>query len=872
MKPDSSAQYASSHLSWATAARIAVRELQASAFRFAFVVIAVAIGVGAITGVRAFSRNFAEMLRQQARTLMAADLSVRTFALPDDAQSAEIEKLEKQGVVATRVTETLTMVSSGASATPILGSLKAVDPHIYPLYGKVETQPDRPLAQLLAPDAVLASQELLVRLQTKVGATIRIGAQPFRIVALLEDEPDRLSGSFALGPRLVISQKGLDRTGLITFGSRAAQRFLFRLPAHGVSVELARAGLKKVFPDAQILDYQESNPTVTRGLNRSTTFLTLVSLIALIVGALGVATTMHAHLQQKLDSIAIMKVMGARSGQIIRIYALQTLLLGSAGGLLGVVLGSVVQRVLPLLIRQYFHFQATIHWEPVAAVQGWVVGILTTFLFTIPPLQSIRRIRPGLLLRRAMPEARPGWRQRLRQSGGAVLTAVFLLLGIFGIAAWLVSGAGRDSVVLGIWFLGGLAISLIVLAATAWALLAALRWFVSRSPWPLPVSLRHGLANLYRPGSQAVSVLTALGVGVTFTLSIFLVQRSFVRDLVGSTPAGMANVFLLDITPQQRPALVNLLQHQPGVKGSIEILPTVMAKLESVDGTPVEKLNLSGWGRRFRRPRSVSETATLPPDTRLTEGQWWSGHGASNGASGGPPEVSASEDAAKLLHLHVGSTLVWTAFGRTLATRVANIHHTEDRRIHSTIDFYFSPGQLTGLPTIEYAAAHVAPPQVADVERVLYQRYPTVTVINFSEVIDRIQQVVDQIAVVVRFLALFAIVAGVIILASGVASTRFRRIREVVILKTLGATRARIVRIFSTEFLVLGAVAGLMGSILATLFSHFILKRFLDARFTLDAGPTLVTILLTAALAAAAGWLTSFRILGQKPLQVLREE
>lgn len=853
-----------SQLSWTTAARIAVRELQASAFRFAFVVIAVAIGVGAITGVRAFSRNFADMLRQQARTLMAADLSVRTFALPDDAQQAEIRKLEQQGVKATRVTETLTMVSSGSSATPILGSLKAVDPRLYPLYGKVETQPDQPLAQLLTPDAVLASQELLVRLQTRVGATLRIGAQPFRIVALLEDEPDRLAGSFALGPRLVISQQGLDRTGLITFGSRAAQRYLFRLPAHGAGVEAARSGLKKVFPDAQILDYQESNPTVMRGLNRSTTFLTLVSLIALIVGALGVATTMHAHLQQKLDSIAVMKVMGARSGQIIRIYALQTLLLGSAGGLLGVVLGSVVQRVLPLLIRQYFHFQATLHWEPVAAVQGWVVGILTTFLFTIPPLQSIRRIRPGLLLRRAMPEARPGWRQRLRQSGGALATGMVLLLGIFAIAAWLVSGAGRDSVRLGFWFLGGLAVSLVVLAVTAWALLTTLRWFVRRSPWPLPMVLRHGLANLYRPGSQAVSVLTALGVGVTFTLSIFLVQRSFVRDLVGSTPAGMANVFLLDITPQQRPALVNLLQHQPGVKGAVEILPTVMAKLDSIDGTPVEKLNLSGWGRRFRRPRSVSETATLPPDTRLTQGAWWDSHGT--------PEVSVSEDAAKLLRLKVGSTLGWTAFGRTLTTRVASIHHTEDRRIHSTIDFYFSPGQLTGLPTIEYGAVHVAPPQVADVERLLYQRYPTVTVINFSEVIDRIQQVVDQIAVVVRFLALFAIVAGVIILASSVASTRFRRIREVVILKTLGATRARIVRIFSTEFLVLGAVAGLMGSILATLFSHFVLKRFLEARFTLDAGPVLITIVLTAALAAAAGWLASFRILGQKPLQVLREE
>jgi Predicted ABC-type transport system involved in lysophospholipase L1 biosynthesis, permease component len=269
--------------------------------------------------------------------------------------------------------------------------------------------------------------------------------------------------------------------------------------------------------------------------------------------------------------------------------------------------------------------------------------------------------------------------------------------------------------------------------------------------------------------------------------------------------------------------------------------------------------------RRYRAVRSLTTVASRPEGTNVAEGAWWSG------ASAGP-QVSVSETAAKLLKVHPGSILVWNVFGSTLRATVSSVHKTDPNRLIGFVDFIVSPGVLEQLPAVYYAAVRVKPPLVAALQRASYERFPTVTVVNIADVLERVQEVVDQIAIVIRFISLFTILAGMIILASSVAGTRFRRLREVVIFKTLGATRGHIARIFSAEFLILGSVAGLMGSGLASLFSALLLQRFFKADFHFAPWPALVSILLTALLATAAGWLASFRILGQKPLEVLRNE
>jgi putative ABC transport system permease protein len=362
-------------------------------------------------------------------------------------------------------------------------------------------------------------------------------------------------------------------------------------------------------------------------------------------------------------------------------------------------------------------------------------------------------------------------------------------------------------------------------------------------------SIRHGIANLYRPGNHAQSALVALGIGVMFTLTVYLVQRGLVAELVKSAPPGMPNVFLIDITPRIKEGVERITAEQKGIEGKLQLMATVSARITSIDGKPFDRTNLKGPSRRFSQNLTVSPLATLHPG-----------------------EMSISEDAAMVLHVGIGSKLTWSTPSREFTSVIAAKHKTDQTRMTNRVEFLLAPDLLADLPTIYYGALRVSPPLVPALQRALYNSYPTVTVINVADVLQIVQTVVDQISLVIRFISAFAILAGAIILASSIAGTRFRRIREVVILKTLGATRNRVAEIFSIEFLILGLVAGLMGSLLATGFSNILLRQLLKAPVRFDVLPNLVCILLTTVVANVAGWLASFRILGQKPLEVLRHE
>ena len=849
---------------WGTAVRIAWREIRASRSRFLFVALAVAVGVGSLTGVRGFSRSFRRTLLEQARTLMAGDLSARVFSLPTPEQQAVLDRLAAEGVRRTWITETVTMASASASQNPLLISVKAVDPAAYPFYGEVKLDPPQPLARALDDRSVAVSDDLLLRLGVRTGDTLRIGGQDFRIAGVVVSEPDRMTGSLNVGPRVMLTRQGLERTGLISLGSRASERYLFRLPAAGdPGVETVRQTLKAAFPEATIADYRETHPIITRGLDHATTFLSLISLIALVIGAMGVASAMHGHLQQKLDSIAVMKCLGARSGQVIRIYTVQTLMLGLAGGVAGAVLGIAVAAAFPGLIARYFTIDMASSWDPLPGVQGIAIACLVTLLFTVPPLLSIRTIRPSLIFRRDVETGGAGKGARWWQPAPLAVRAA-ILIGAGLVAGTLTEGGFRDALRTGGFFAVALAVALALLSLAAWVFLRFLRALQQRAP-RLPATLRQGIANLYRPGNQTQSAVVSLGVGVMFTLTVFLVQQALVNQIRGSAPPGIPNVFLLDIPGPQRETLASLIQAQPGVKAAPDVAFAVSAKVAAIDGVPIENRPMRDSYRRFLRTRSVTEMAVKPQDTEILSGAWWQ-------PGDRKPQVCVNEESARILQVKPGATIDWTIWNRSLRTRVACIERTESVRMSARFEFLFGPGQLAGLPAVYYGSARVRPADVANLQRVVYQQYPTVTVVNVADVMQIIDEVVERIALVIRFISAFTILAAAIMVASSVAGTRFRRMKEVVILKTLGATRQRIAWIFSVEFLALGAVAGAMGSALAGGFSALVLKRLLEIQPRPDWGVHGLAVAAAAAVAAVAGWAASFRILGRKPLEILREE
>lgn len=845
------------NLSFRTAARIAWRETRSSMTKFLFVVLAVAAGVGALSGVRGFSQSFHTMLTSEARTVMAGDLTARQFQMPTNSQIDALNALQARGVEHTWITETVSMAEAkSGDATPVLAALKAVDPAHYPYYGEMKLTPDVPLRDALTPDSVVGGEDLLIRLHLKTGDTVKVGTHDYRIAGVIASEPDRMSASLNIGLRMMMSREAFERSGLMQLGSRASERYLFKLDPNAPPVDEVRTTLRHILPEAMVIDFHQSNPIITDGLDQATTFLSLISLIAMIVGAIGVAMAMHAHLQQKMDHIAVMKSIGATSTEIIRIYTLQTLMLGIVGGLAGIAVGRGVEQVFPLLIQKYFSVAAAMGWHFAAAGQGMAVGVLTTLLFTLPPLLAIRKIRPAMILRRNMPEAKLPWQKRLVELRAALVTGGFILIGIGAIAAWL-----ADSRRVGEYFAGGVTGSLIALSAVAWLMLRLVRAFLRNSPWRIPSLVRQGMSNLYRQGNQAQAILVALGLGVMFTLTVYLVQDSLVAQIIDTAPPGAPNVYLVGVTQAQVGPLKDLIAHQNGVLASAVFVPRVSARITSVNGEQIT-------GRR-RGALTVMWETDHPQNLQVVDGAWWKRDALQPNAA---PVVSVNFETAKRLGVKPGDWIEMESSDRTIRARVVALHEWDEKRFMPTSAFVFNPPALAGLPVAFDGGVRIEKSQVPAFQRAAFAKFPTVTVVNIADALEIVQQVIDQIALVIRFLSGFAILAGAIILAASVAGTRFRRIREVVILKTIGATRHHVARIFSVEFLALGIVAGSMGAILATVFSSLVLKRLLNAHFHLDPKALLSAVVLTALLANASGWLASFRILRQKPLEVLREE
>ncbi len=859
-------------LSYRSAAKIAAREMRSSRGKFFFVILSVAIGVAALTGVRGFSASFRGTLLLRARSIMAADLSARMFQLPTPEQQKGLDAIAATGVEMTPVTELLSMASSAKTMDPLLVSLKAVDPAKYPFYGTVDLEPAGALSAVLGPDTVVVASDLLLRLHLKVGDGLKIGNKEFRIASVVTNEPDRLSGNFAAGPRVLLSREGLDASGLVAPGSHAGQRYLFKVPrpASGAAisdaaVEQLKDRLERLLPEAQVIDYRETNPALTQGLDRATSLLSLMSLVALVLGAIGVAMAMRAHLQQRLDTIAIMKSLGARSGQIMKIYLMQTLLLGIVGGLLGVALGVAVQLAFPVLLAKLINVQTDLQIQLRTVLTGLGAGVLTTLLFTAPPLLDIRQVRPLLILRRAVDEEASGGQfvtsvvRRLRNNGAQIAAAVLILAGLAAIATTL-----SDSAEVGKVFSLGLVVVLAVLLGASAAVLAGLKWFLARTRLRLPSSLRHGLANLYRPGNPSAALLAALGMGVMQIMTVYFVQQAVVRELHVSAAPNLPNVFLVDITTAEVEGVRKLLMAQAGVTVGPELVPVVSSRIVAIDGIAAKDLKLKNLPRHMLQSISLSWSDAPPVGTKVVGGKWWA-------ADEKTAEVAVADRAAERLGVKVGSTIVFAAQDTQLAAKVVALTRADGQHAFSRVEFTLPEQALAGLPVVWYGGVHVDPAKVDGVQRALYNAYPTVTVINVAAALETVRSVVIQITYVIQFLAAFSIFAGVIILASSIAGTRYRRIREVVVLKTLGATRGRIATVFSIEFAVLGLVAGVVGVGFALVIARVLLHK-MEVAFHVQWLWTIGALLGTAALTVGTGWVASHRILGQKPLEVLREE
>lgn len=834
---------------------MAWRESRAAWGKFLFFLLSIAIGVASLTGVKGFSVSLTSAMSDQARTLLAADFSASLQTKPSQAQNAALHKVATR-YESTPIVEVSTIASSPQSSAATLVEVKAVEPGRYPLYGRLVTDGPDPAAVLRSGQALVA-QELLQRLGLKAGDQLKLGNVTVPIGAVLTKEPDRAVVGFALGPRVMVSQDTLGKADLLGTGSRAKYTWLYKLPP-GESLDAAQRTFRSDPPlrRMRFTDYRNAQPTVQRILERMANFLSLVALLSLLVGGLGVANTMRVFLQQKLQNIAVMKCLGASSRQVFAVYFLQALALGVLGSLLGVGLGYSVQLLLPGLIGPLLQLDTPVQIAYGPVVQGLVVGLLVAVAFSVVPLLAVRRVKPVLLMRRNFtPAPKAG---SLRRAAGAVVWVVLGALVFGGAASWL-AGSWRY----GFSFIAGLGATLAVLGIVATVVLAVVRWL----PRPRRLTLRHGLQNLYRPGAQTQAVVMALGTGIAVTLTVYLIQSSLLQEIVAVMPPSTPNMVFADVQRDQRDEFQQALRAIPGVVYAPDPMPIVgQARVVSVDGQPVT--NIPGV-RAAQTSFTMTASDHQPPGSDLVSGRWWAPADYQNQPV---PLISVEERSAKALGIGVGSTVSFDVGGKTLQVKAFNLRRGERLGPEGAFQMVLSPGALDRYGATFLLTAKVQDGQEGIVTKWVGEHYPGVTVVSIGDVMRTVQDILNRIGLVIRFIASFSIVAGLIIMSGAIAATKFRRIREAAMFKVLGATRGTVARIFAIEYGVVGLAAGLVGALSASLAAGALLNLILQTNYLIRPWIIVVGMIGTALLTIVTGFVSSIDILNRKPLVVLREE
>jgi putative ABC transport system permease protein len=841
--------------------RMAVRETRASWRRLLFFFVCIAVGVAAIVALRSVIQSVRGVVNSEARALVGADVVISTTRdWPDPARQKIERHLADAGAFArTETTETPTMVRPADPATRIakVAELRAVQA-AYPLYGTILLQGGQTYSHsLLEQHGALVRPELLSALQLKVGDQIAVGQTMFTIRGVIAREPGGGPGGFSLGPRIYIDYDDLASTGLLSFGSRAQRLMFVRVPDSRVAdlMTALRRDLREDFINSR--SYRSREDQVGRDFDRAEDYLSLVGLVIVILGGIAVSSVTRVFILQKIRSIAVLKCIGARSAQIITVYILQVLVLGLAGSLLGVAIARAAVAAIPLALASSStsilteaHYGVT--WS--AALQGIAIGVLVSLLFSVVPLLQVRFIKPSLLLRDETARRRRDWL--------GIVALVVVSLALVAVTAWQAS-----SLNVGIVVCAGFAGLAFVLQLAGRGLVAAVAPLANAKSFPL----RHAVLHLSRPGNQTRVILLAVGLGAFFIVGIRSLQASLLQEFSIQSSDASPDMFLLDIQRGQADAVRAFLGEPSHGAGPFQLIPVLRARVVGVSG---REQNLSGADQVREKGVSLGREFTLTyrdhlePNEKVIEGAFWSSPSTE-------PEVSVERQIAERARLHVGDTMRFDILGRTIEPRITSIRNVEWRESRNGgFVFVFRPGPLDQAPQT-YVSPLKGPPDPAARGRFqhdLVERFPNVSVIDFRDVVERIRDVMSKVTLAITVVGGLVLFSGALILIGAVAMTKFQRVYEAAVFKTLGANTRAIARMLFFEYGVLGSLAGVIGSLGAVVLTWAVSRYALEIPWRIFITEHVAGVVLTAILVAAIGVFSSLDVLRNKPLATLRAE
>jgi putative ABC transport system permease protein len=836
--------------------RFALREMRSGLRGFYVFIACIALGTMAIAGVGSLASSLADGLARQGSVILGGDTS---FSLTQrEASAQELQFLQNRGTVSSAATMRAMLRLPDGRAS--LAEVKAVDA-AYPLTGEVKLSPALPIQSALASESgtygAALDPILMARFNLHPGDRFQIGQANFVVKARIESEPDKLAIGLSFGPRVLVSIDALRATGLLQPGSIVHWLYRVRLPPASTpeQVDAFANAARERFPEAgwQIRTRNRATPQIERDVDRYTQFLTIVGLTALLVGGVGVGNAIRSHLDRRRDSIATLKAVGASGRTVFAIYLVQTMLLALLGGVIGVALGAALPYAVWLAFNSILPLPIEPSLYPATLVLALVYGLLTALAFALWPLGRAHDVPVGALFRDAVAPL-PQWPRPSYMALAAIATAV--LAGLAVLLAY-------DRRVAVIYVAAGAGIFML-LRLVALALMA----IAARLPHARRMVLRMAVANIHRPGALTPTVVLSLGLGIALLVTVVEIDANLREQFSHELPAKAPSFFFLDIPSNDSQRFAQFVQElAPAAR--VDDVPMLRGRIISAKGIPAEQLKPkddTGWV--LQSDRGITYSDTVPEGSRLVAGEWWPAD------YDGPPLVSFEKRIADGLGLTLGDTITVNILGRNITARIANLRRVDWESLGINFVMVFSPNTVRGAPHTHLATMTLpgggSAEEEGNVLRAVAQHFPMVSAVRVKDALDALASLVANLLLAIRGASGLTLVAAALVLGGALAAGHRHRVYDAVILKTLGATRARLLAAYSLEYALLGTATALFAVLAGSLAGWAIVAQIMHLRFTFLPLPALAAALAAVVVTVVLGLAGTYRALGEKPAAVLR--
>ncbi|HLL26188.1 MAG TPA: FtsX-like permease family protein [Xanthobacteraceae bacterium] len=838
------------------ALKFAARELRGGVRGFGVFLACLALGVAAIAGVGSVSRDLSDALARQGGVILGGDVALSL--IHREASAGEMDFMEERGRVG--VVSTMRAMARAGDNAATLVELKAVDAS-YPLSGEIVLDPPKGLVSLLGAPVgaygAIADPTLLARLGIAIGDRIKIGDATFEITGTIASEPDKLAQGIGFGPRLIVASGALRASNLLQPGSLV--RWTYRVKLDDASAQGLREFVSEArqrFPDAgwEIRTRTDASPQLERNVRRFSEFLTLVGLTALLVGGVGVANAVKYYLDRKSATIATFKAVGATGETVFSIYLAEVGLLALAGIGLGLLAGAALPFAISYGFGNLLPLPFIPSMQPRALFFALLYGALITLAFVIWPLGRAHDAAVAALFRDAVEPA-----SRMPRRRYVVLTAI----AVAALAA-LAIGAAEDRKIAIIYVVASAAV-FVVLRLLAAAIMAASR----RAPRPRSTTLRLALSNIYRPGALTPSVVLSLGLGLSLLVTLALIEGNLRRQLTSTLPKQAPSFFFLDITSAESKRFDAFIRDHSPADARLDEVPMLRGRIVSLKGVPVEDIKPdpeAAWV--LQSDRGITFAEDVPEGSAIVGGAWWPEH------YDGPPVVSFEQRIADLLKLKVGDQIVVNVLGRNVEASIANLRRVDWENLGINFVMLFPPNTFQGAPynllaTLTYADGGKPETELKLIKE-LTSAFPAVTSVRVKEALDAINSIVADLAKAVRGAAAITLIASILVLAGALAAGHHTRVYDAVILKTLGATRGRLVLAYGLEYAILGLITAVIATAAGAAAGAYVVKEVMHFRFVFTPSAAGIAAGLSVFFTVVFGLIGTWRALGQKPATVLR--